>query len=306
MLPLLYTRLDKMARDLAPQEEMARLRKMYLATARYNLLLTQRLLGVVDILAGHGIEVIPFKGPVLAVQAYGDICLRRFVDVDIIIHPEDFRRVHDLLIAHGYSPLFPVNKKREKWLLRSGTGFLFSTGSTHLDVHWSITQKGQAFQIKPERLWQNLRPVCLNGRELLGLSPENTLLLAWLHGVKHQWEELKWVADLIRLLHACSDEDRLSLLGQAEKLPARMRTNLVTALSEPLALAQYAFSHRPGGVIRNDALSLLAQAFTPKAADWMVIDLPDALYLLYYLVRPLRLVCKYGVNLLNLMPRRRT
>jgi len=64
--------------------------------------MTQHLLKVLDLLTGSGVEAIPFKGPVLAVQAYGDLLMRSFVDLDILIHAKDLSRVSKILIDQGY------------------------------------------------------------------------------------------------------------------------------------------------------------------------------------------------------------
>jgi len=55
---------------------------------------------------------------------------------------------------------------------------------------------------------------------------------------------------------------------------------------------------------RCDRVRGFARAlFTPNAADWQLVRLPDRLYALYYLIRPLRLVAKYGARLLGALVR---
>jgi hypothetical protein len=44
---------------------------------------------------------VPFKGPALAVQAYGDLSLRQYDDLDLLIHEADVPRAYQLLIANG-------------------------------------------------------------------------------------------------------------------------------------------------------------------------------------------------------------
>jgi hypothetical protein len=42
----------------------------------------------------------------------------------------------------------------------------------------------------------------LTGREVLAFSPEDTLLLLSVHGSKHFWERLGWIADIAALMQA--------------------------------------------------------------------------------------------------------
>ena len=49
-----------------------------------------------------GIPAIPYKGPALAATAYGNVGLRVFGDLDILIQKEDVPRAADMMTALGY------------------------------------------------------------------------------------------------------------------------------------------------------------------------------------------------------------
>ncbi len=57
---------------------------------------------ILDIFKSHGITAIPYKGPVLAIQAYGNLAFREFGDLDIFIQKQDFLKVKELLLDNGY------------------------------------------------------------------------------------------------------------------------------------------------------------------------------------------------------------
>jgi hypothetical protein len=61
----------------------------------------QQLLQTLELLRESGIQTVPFKGPALAVQAYGDLSLRQYDDLDLLIHEADVPRAYQLLIANG-------------------------------------------------------------------------------------------------------------------------------------------------------------------------------------------------------------
>jgi putative nucleotidyltransferase-like protein len=57
---------------------------------RKNLLVTGELVILLRLFVKHGVNVIPFKGPTLAALAYGDLGLREFGDLDLLIARPDF------------------------------------------------------------------------------------------------------------------------------------------------------------------------------------------------------------------------
>ncbi len=56
-----------------------------------------------------------------------------------------------------------------------------------------------AVSLDPAPLFNRARPVALDGRIVPTLSPEDTLLVAALHGSKEEWARLIWIADIARL-----------------------------------------------------------------------------------------------------------
>ncbi len=58
-----------------------------------------------EFLGGSGIEAVPYKGPMLAVQAYGDIGLREFMDLDILVRHREIPKITEVMRENGY-PLF--------------------------------------------------------------------------------------------------------------------------------------------------------------------------------------------------------
>jgi hypothetical protein len=72
-----------------PAEWLARLRMQYMMNAARNMKMTAELLRILDALKEAGIKAMPLKGPVLAQQLYGDVALRQFSDLDILVARED-------------------------------------------------------------------------------------------------------------------------------------------------------------------------------------------------------------------------
>ena len=99
VLPLLHQTLNKVCPRAVPDGTKEQLRKFSLENGRRNLYLAAELLKVLDILEGHGIFAVPFKGPVLAESVYGDLSLRGFVDLDILVHKRDAINARNCLLS---------------------------------------------------------------------------------------------------------------------------------------------------------------------------------------------------------------
>ena len=70
-------------------------------------MLTAELIKIMDLYRSQGIQAMPYKGPVLAVQAYGDVTLREFDDLDIVLRQRDMAKANDAIQGAGYRPRFP-------------------------------------------------------------------------------------------------------------------------------------------------------------------------------------------------------
>ncbi len=81
---------------------MAQLQAQFQAHARHNLLQTHTLLMLLDVFSRHGIPAVPYKRPLLGATLYGNLTLRPFCDLDVIVRKCDVRIAKELLIAQGF------------------------------------------------------------------------------------------------------------------------------------------------------------------------------------------------------------
>ena len=61
------------------------MRRQDKANAHRALWLTLELLNIHRHLQARGLEVLPYKGPVLAEALYGNVALRQFSDLDLLV-----------------------------------------------------------------------------------------------------------------------------------------------------------------------------------------------------------------------------
>jgi Uncharacterised nucleotidyltransferase len=219
LLPLLYWQLNATAAGEVPPAQLGRLRDEFrLHTAR-NLYLTGELERVVTLFEAEGVPVVPYKGPSLAAYAYGNLTLRRYVDLDVLVHMEDVARAKELLARRGFQPRLRLTPAQERVLLRSQHNLPFTRedGLLLVELHWELAQRRYASAASEESLWSRLVDVKLGGREVKGLSAEDLLLSLCVHGTKHLWERLAWVCDVSELLNARPQLDWPFVLRQARE-----------------------------------------------------------------------------------------
>lgn len=332
IIPLLYRQLERHAADLVPAADLAKLKLHYQENSARNTILTAELCHLINLLGDNGIDAIPYKGPALALFAYGNVALRRFVDLDVIVKKSDVPRARDLLLAEGYAPTKPLTAAQQDLLLRTQHNIQFARDNRRLllELHWEVAPHLFASSVQETELWQNLITIDLNGTPMKTLSAADLLFSLCVHGSRHLWERLGWICDVAELIRrhelnwsallrraSETDSERMFLLGlhlaqkllQAE-LPAEVRERCAADTRLEL-LANDVLEHLFNGPIHIPATateifrynigvrkSLAARAryfihmLRPTDSDFSARSLPASLSFAYYLVRPFRLLFK--------------
>lgn len=294
-----------------------------------NLEQVGELIRVLDLLSAAGIRALPYKGPLLAHVAYGDLGSRRFGDLDVLVARSDVRRVVDLLVVDGYDA-GSLTPRRLEALLRHGHDWaLTKAGRFVLEVQWAVADRAHARPRGVEPLLDRAATTSLAGREIPTLDPTDQVVVLAIHGGIHLWTRLAWVCDLAEALRLEGvDPDRalalargvgasrMLLLGihvvervlrftpvaelagaaRADADVMRLADELLPALLMAGGPDIRSPVARVGARVRLmdrrlDGVTGVARAvLTPRFSDWEAVRLPDALYPLYYLVRGGRLI----------------
>jgi hypothetical protein len=200
-------------------------------TLRNSLQLTRELVKVLDLFRGSGIDALPFKGPTLALEAYGNLALRSFDDLDILVRREDVWRARDALAAAGYTPKVEVRASREEAFLRSYDEFLMrgASGRPLVELHWAFVPPHFGATLNFTECWTRRIGLKLANRELPALAPGDLLVVLAVHGAKHGWSYLGLVADVAWLI-ASQPLDWAEILGRARHRGILRMTLLAAAL----------------------------------------------------------------------------
>jgi Uncharacterised nucleotidyltransferase len=234
--PLLSRQLSAIAPQAVPPDQLARLKVHLRASAVHNLVLAAELIRILDAFVTAGIEAIPYKGPVLAMQAFGDLALREFEDLDIILRQRDVAAANSVLAGLGFSPQFPpIFAPGEPSSLVPGE-YDYRDLARHLTVELHSEQTLRHFPVPPDldAIARRLVPVSLSGHPVPTFSPEDTLVFICVHGTKDFWERLVWAADVAEFVPSQPQLDWEGVYRFADSVGARRMLHLGLALADRL------------------------------------------------------------------------
>jgi Uncharacterised nucleotidyltransferase len=220
MIPLLHQH----AAELEPPIWAAhRLEREFAATARRSLSLTAELLHVIGALRSAGVSGTPFKGPVLAVAAYGTVVLRQFDNLDLLVHRADVPGAEDVLRRRGYHAS-QVSPHARAW----------TRGDVTLVLHCGLAPRWLGTRAGVAGLWVRRRPVDLGEARVTAPGPEDHLVLVTLHAAQRLWSRLGWLADVAALLERNPGLDHFAVRYEARRHGIERLVRLGLGLAQAL------------------------------------------------------------------------
>jgi hypothetical protein len=157
---------------------MRQLQEHFYRNLAHNLRLDAELAALLDHFQKYGIPAIPYKGPALATSIYGNLALRTFGDLDILIQKEDVQSAVELMISLGYQPDFLLDPKQMAAYVHTFYELPFAgAGRAPVGLHWEIYSDHFAFPVAPLSIWhdKNAKDPCESGYR--SIPPEKLLLI---------------------------------------------------------------------------------------------------------------------------------
>jgi hypothetical protein len=335
VMPLLFRSLHTVFPEDVPQTLLEELRHRSRANAARNLFLTDELLKLLTLLEAHRIPALPYKGPVLTASIYGNLALRDFADLDILVHERDYEWAQHLLSTSGY---------RLMKAFENESTYVDSSGRVAVDLHQRMTSREFPSPLQFEPIWERRHYTVLLGTQVPTLSPEDTLLMLAVQTTKDAgtpYLQLSRICDISQLLRAFPDLDLTTLLRKSKKLggermvlfslclahnllgtplPQHIVQNVRTqpAIDQLVVFAgQRLFNCGKRGAdnqwsinqfrwlarerLRDKLLPYYLRyvhsVLVPCSLDREFLALPHDFAFLYYGIRPIRLLCKYSLLL---------
>ena len=237
--PLLEMNLRVVVANAAPAAAMERLKVTCRANTVRCLFLAAELHKILELFRTTGIVAIPYKGPVLAEQAYGNLTLRDFDDLDIILPQRDLQKAHEVMLGLGYQARFPwiLSKDSKTALVPGEYNYRDEKRRAVVELHTQLTLRH--FPVAPDidRFGQRMVKVMVAGREVLTLAPEDLLSALCVHGSKDFWERMSWIADVGELIQRQTGFDWDRAFQTAESLRVERMLHLGLVLADDLLQA---------------------------------------------------------------------
>jgi hypothetical protein len=184
-----------------------------------------------------------------------------------------------------------------------------------------------------------MRRVPFGGSELLALEPESLTLLLCIHGSKHHWSRLAWIADLAGIVRNHPELNWTWLLDEVRRLRCRrmfllgiwlamelldtsVPDRMLTAFSNDPVIAELgdevcegifqrdevswagiknvSFLRRVRESLQDQVTYVVRRAFTPTEKEWCWQAIPRPFCFLYVPLRGTRLAFEHGAKFLDL------
>lgn len=297
------------------------------AIARRSLFLTVELTKLVELFRCNDIRVIAYKGPTGALLCYGNLSLRQFGDLDVLVHPQDYAKSQDLLTRRGYSTSADWGWECS---LRDASGLVC------VDLHQHIVPDVFSVRLDFDSLWKHAERLSVGGADVHTLCPEDMLVVLCVQLIKDSWGEsvlrLSKLCDIAELLSRHTSLNWDVILERTYELGCRRILWLCLALAQDLlgapasgsipsipsrarlrSLEEHVvfrlFDPPPLGSVKRlsgadfhfhvrerwsdkfyPRYCRLKSALTPNDRDFAAVSLPEGLHWLYYIIRPARLI----------------
>jgi hypothetical protein len=191
-----------------PAEAAAKIREFCDHNVERSLTLARELAAVMTIFQSKGIRALAYKGPCLAKAAYGDLTLRAFGDLDILVFHPDVPVCAQIFRDRGYvlGEHTAVTTTGSEGRIRHEQRFLLHRppGSQppviSVELQWAIGQRRYFSRGSAEDFWPGHQIVSIEGVDIPTLAMQDLFPVLCVHGAKHFWRQLKWICDIAEIV----------------------------------------------------------------------------------------------------------
>ncbi|MBF2004245.1 MAG: nucleotidyltransferase family protein [Chlorogloeopsis fritschii C42_A2020_084] len=335
VMPLLYHSLQSISPESVPLAKLNQLRKDFQANLFRSIFLTQHLLKFLSLFESNQIPALPFKGSILGASAYGNFSLRQTRDLDILVHKQHYQKAVDLLIAAGGEICLDLPSECHFLFYDRTLCIDLHCEIVPKDYSRSISdnywwENLEPFDLAGEKVL-NLSPeacffmLCLQGTkdcwymlhricdvaEVIRTYPEMNWVQIMDQANRGGCKRIVSVALLLtkNLLEASLPEEVLkeiesdaAVKSVVEQVSKQLFCETTEEKIEGVPKDLFHMSTRERFKDRLQILVSLLNThgwFTPTEHDLEFLSLPKFFYFLYYLIRPIRLIGRYRLSLLQ-------
>lgn len=197
--PIIYLKLNQIRSSLIPADIMEALHYHYNSNIIKMMQLTREMNKICNKLSDNSIRTILLKGPILAIQLYGDMSHRTSKDLDILLDAEDLESAEEVMTQLGYE-LEDRDSLNHNWKDKlHHLSFRHKEHEVQVEIHWRINPNSSDSH-SFNQLWERKNTVQLLNQSFYCLGNEDLLYYLADHGARHAWFRLRWLMDIDRLL----------------------------------------------------------------------------------------------------------
>lgn len=203
----------------APSGLLHQLRLRFYEISGRNYHLTKKLIELTSLLERERIPVLAYKGPAVAMMAYGDLVSREHQDIDVMVREEDLIESVALMKRLGFehqpfwagrpylTPCFCRPENPRHIARAEEIPFHSPDRNYFVDLHWNLGPGWRTLFPDIRKVWDRVQKIDLLQAQVSTFCREDLFLILCSHGTKHRWSSLKWLVDIARLLHGCDSWD---------------------------------------------------------------------------------------------------
>jgi len=203
---LVYETFNQLNNHGIHESTIGYLKRKYEVNAIQGLYLTGETVRMVKCLESQGIHAVVLKGPPLALRLYGDVAIRPYQDIDILVPPDELVKAQGILEKEGYCE---IDNPYPKHIFTPGQSMIIkrslsqkfhvnywhNTKNVNIELHWRY---GKSIHELPFPNESSINRIEIAGYPLPVLCDEDWLIYLILHGAGHAWFRLRWLVDIAR------------------------------------------------------------------------------------------------------------
>jgi hypothetical protein len=241
---------------------------------RQSLQHTAVLVELMDLFRRNGLTALPYKGPTLSVQLFGDPALREAVDLDILLPQDEINAACKQLTAAGFSRMRDYPPGVEQQLLRYRAEIAMVRDGVLVELQWRLAPHYFSVPLNVRALAERATRVRVADNELPALAAEDSVLVLCIHGGKHHWQSLKWLLDVALVIRKHPHLSWTTLRECARATGTQRLLGLGLLLCEillgvPLDASMREDIHRDGALqaAAKDVITGIASLHNPTEAE---------------------------------------
>lgn len=216
VLLLVYGVLKNNYVNHVPESLLVDMKNIFMVNSARNLYFTAFFHKIIEYFNINGIHCVPLKGPVISEQLYGDIILRSFSDLDILVPEKQAYQAFNILIDKGFTPELDLNESQFDSYMNSEDHIILFTENRKIivELHWELSARYLSKPFTFEQIRSQLQEYNFSGKTISTFSHEDLLVYLCLHGSKHIWETLELLYLVANLLKFDLDWNRVLTLSK--------------------------------------------------------------------------------------------